>query len=290
MLDRELGSQWEDEAIKDREERIEEGKGLFLSLSALVILLFSLFMAFIWYMIKPRLFEISPSLLTISGILISLFIIYTIIKFVLTVISAATGKNILLSFTGDNHNAIKLIYSYSVRIGKILGISIDRIGNSFVNFNNSLVRALRRKIGRENLLVLLPRCIQYSGCKQRVTEDISNCKDCGKCEITEFKSLGRRYGFYVSVATGGSLARKMIYRIRPSTILAVACERELVSGIQDTGKVRVLAVPNWRPEGPCKNTKVDMEKVKDAIEFIFGGENSVNLKKETSGAIVEAGV
>jgi hypothetical protein len=286
MLDRELGDQWEGEAITEREERIEEGKGLFLSLSALVVLLFSLSIAFIWYMIKPRLFEISPYLLTLSGILISLFIIYTIIKFVLTVVSAATGKNILLSLTGNNHNAIKLIYSYSVRIGKLLGISIDRIGNSFVSFNNSLVRALRRKIGRENLLVLLPRCIQYSGCRQKVTEDINNCKDCGKCEITEFKAISRKYGFYVSVATGGSLARKMIHRIKPSTILAVACERELVSGIQDTGKVRVLAVPNWRPEGPCKNTKVDMEKVKDAIEFIFDGDKNKGLEHDDGVAVI----
>jgi len=169
-----------------------------------------------------------------------------------------------------------------------LGISIDRIGNSFVNFNNSLVRALRRKIGKENLLVILPRCIQYSGCRQRVTEDITNCKDCGKCEITEFKSLARKYGFYVSVATGGSLARKMIYRIKPSTILAVACERELVSGIQDTGKARVLAVPNWRPEGPCKNTKVDMEKVKDAIEFIFDGNKNNGFEHDNGVAVIAA--
>src|SRR3989338_4306261 len=290
MLDRELGSQWLGEDITDKEEKIEEGKGLFLTLSTIVIFIFSVSMAFIWYMIKPRLFEISPYLLRVSGIAISLLVFYTVIKFILVILSAITGRNTLPFFNINNRGLINLIYLYSIRIGKTFGISIDRIGNSFVNFNNSLVRALKRWDNKEKLLVLLPRCIQNSSCKQKVAEDINNCKDCGKCVITEFKALSKEYRFHINVATGGSLARKVVYKLRPSSILAVACERELVSGIHDTGSIRVFAIQNLRPEGPCKNTTVDMDKVRDAIKFIYDNENeNLSLDDKVSGAIVGAG-
>lgn len=289
MLDRELGSQWLGENITDKEEKIEEGKGLFLTLSAIVIFIFSISMAFIWYMIKPRLFEISPYLLRVSGIAISLLVFYTVIKFILVILSAITGRNTLPFFNINNKGLINLIYLYSIRIGKTFGISIDRIGNSFVNFNNSLVRALKRWDNKEKLLVLLPRCIQNSSCRQKVAEDINNCKDCGKCVITEFKALSKEYKFHVSIATGGSLARKMIYEIKPSTILAVACERELVGGIQDTDSMRVLAIPNWRPDGPCKNTKVDMGKVRDALSFIYDTDKDLNFKDNVINVVVEGG-
>jgi uncharacterized protein len=49
----------------------------------------------------------------------------------------------------------------------------------------------------------------------------------------------------------------------------VACERDLSSGLVDTYTLPVLGIPNERPFGPCFNTRVDLEKVKEAIAF-FG--------------------
>jgi hypothetical protein len=290
MLDRELGSEWEGEDISGAEEKIDEGKGLFLSLSFLVMLLFSVSMAFIWYMVKPRLIGISPYLYTMAGITAGVSVFYAILKFIVTVLSVVTGKNLLPFLNINSPGIVILICQYAIKIGKVLGISIDRIGNSFVNFNNSLMRVIKGGSKNERLLVLLPRCIQNSKCKQKVAEDINNCRDCGKCVITEFKALSKEYRFHINVATGGSLARKMVYKLRPSSILAVACERELVSGIQDTGSIRVFAIPNLRPEGPCKNTTVDMDKVRDAIKFIYDNKNeNLSLDGRVSGAIVEAG-
>src|SRR3990172_1551099 len=289
MLDRELGSEWEGEDISSAEETIDEGKGLFLSLSFLVILLFSVSMAFIWYMIKPRLIGISPYLYTMGGIAAGIFVFYTLSKFTVTVLSVITGKNLLPFLNINSPGIVILICQYAIKIGKTFGISIDRIGNSFVHFNNSLMRVIKKGSRNERLLVLLPRCIQNSKCKQKVAEDINNCKDCGKCVITEFKALSKEYRFHVSIDTGGSLARKMIYEIKPSTILAVACERELVGGIQDTDSMRVLAIPNWRPDGPCKNTKVDMGKVGDALSFIYDTNKDLNFKDNVIDVVVNGG-
>jgi hypothetical protein len=49
--------------------------------------------------------------------------------------------------------------------------------------------------------------------------------------------------------------------------VAVACERDLSSGIIDSYPLPVLGVTNERPFGPCFNTKVDLGQVIEAIEF-----------------------
>jgi hypothetical protein len=61
------------------------------------------------------------------------------------------------------------------------------------------------------------------------------------------------------------LARRIIVENRPEAIVAVACELDLTSGIQDSYPIPVIGILNDRPNGPCFNTKVDIDKVRDAI-------------------------
>ena len=72
-------------------------------------------------------------------------------------------------------------------------------------------------------------------------------------------------------AAGGDEARSIIRGERPDAVIGIACERDLISGINDiAGDIPVLAVPNRRPEGPCQNTSVDMEELDDIIRFCQG--------------------
>jgi len=48
-------------------------------------------------------------------------------------------------------------------------------------------------------------------------------------------------------------------------IVAVACERDLTSGIQDTYPIPVFGIFNRRPFGPCYDTDVDLELVEKGI-------------------------
>jgi hypothetical protein len=72
----------------------------------------------------------------------------------------------------------------------------------------------------------------------------------------------------VATAGGGEEARKAIRKEKPDFIIALACERDLASGIRDVAlRVPVIGIPNKRPEGPCKNTLVDLKEFKEALEF-----------------------
>jgi hypothetical protein len=56
---------------------------------------------------------------------------------------------------------------------------------------------------------------------------------------------------------------------------AVACERELLEGLREIGGVPVICITNRRPEGPCKNTEVDLEEFEAAVRRLTGGGSRV---------------
>jgi uncharacterized protein len=153
--------------------------------------------------------------------------------------------------------------------GRMVGLDKDSIRQSFIAMNNSLVISQRQKIAPDRILVLLPHCIQLFDCEIKVTGDINKCVQCGRCNINGLVEIGRKYGIDISVATGGTLARKVIVEKRPKLVLAVACERDLTSGIKDCYPLPVIGILNDRPFGPCFNTTVDVAKIDDALSRII---------------------
>ncbi|MEW6570155.1 MAG: DUF116 domain-containing protein [Nitrospirota bacterium] len=138
-----------------------------------------------------------------------------------------------------------------------------------INMNNSLV--MREKLSPRKILLLLPHCLQIKDCDVRLTYNIYNCKRCGKCEIKDLIQIAEENHLDLFVATGGSLARRIINDVKPDAVVAVACENDLSSGIADTYPIPILGITNIRPFGPCLNTSVDLTEVKKAIEFFGTG-------------------
>ncbi|MDP2151602.1 MAG: DUF116 domain-containing protein [Parvibaculum sp.] len=142
----------------------------------------------------------------------------------------------------------------------------ERLQAVVIDLNNRLVR--KERPGIKRLLLLLPHCLQIDECKIRLTHNIHNCEGCGRCGIKDLISIADENRLDLFVATGGNLARRIVGDVRPDAIVAVACERDLSSGIADTYPLPVLGICNERPSGPCLNTKVDLGKVKEAISFL----------------------
>lgn len=82
-------------------------------------------------------------------------------------------------------------------------------------------------------------------------------------------ALCERNGVHLRVTTGGTLAREAVRTLRPKAVVAVACERDLTSGILDCIGLPVIGVTNGRPHGPCHNTTIDLQAVEKAIRFFI---------------------
>ena len=150
--------------------------------------------------------------------------------------------------------------------------SYSRIAVNFIKFNNEhVLKYIKRSnfCDKDKVLVLLPHCLQYHDCKFRITGNIDNCAMCGKCVIAEFKRLKEKYPVEIKIATGGTLAWKHIKDIRPKVVLAVACKRDLMSGIHDAYPMKVYGIFNEIKGEPCIDTSVSMDKIAQFFNIIY---------------------
>lgn len=160
---------------------------------------------------------------------------------------------------------LKVFYPFLMFFGAFLKNKKESFQQVIINMNNKLVLAEKPKTKR--ILLLLPHCLQIDECTIRLTHNIYNCERCGKCEIRDLIGIADDNELDLFVATGGTIARKIVNQANPEAIVAVACERDLSSGLVDTYPLPILGISNERPYGPCLNTQVDLEKVKEAIHF-----------------------
>ncbi len=164
---------------------------------------------------------------------------------------------------------INFLFPIILLLGKIFNITRRQIERSFIALNNYILTHRKIKVKPCDLLVISPHCLQLASCPHKITHDIKNCKHCNRCTVGPLIEMSERLGFNFRVVTGGTLARKVAKELRPRMVLAIACERDLASGIQDVYPLPAAGILNIRPNGPCYNTTVDLQLVEETIkEFI----------------------
>lgn len=260
---RNLGDEWLDWDGASL-DTLQAGKGLFLWYAGAVVVLVSIALCALVFLVVPRLAQWSPYLPPFVWIAAGFFAAVTTVWFVQLVLTAQLERNCFV-FKNGAYRVFDLVFTKVFRLAGIMRISRDRMGNSFVRVSNAVARALKVPGRKERVLVLLPRCLRPE-------------------QIKEINSFKEEYGIYVHTVSGGELARKKVKELKPTAVVGIACERDLVSGIRDVGvKLSVIGIPNERPEGPCRNTFVDMAKVRRAIEFYVGSDNTPTNATRQSG-------
>jgi len=136
----------------------------------------------------------------------------------------------------------------------------------FIRLNNRITALRRIRVPAANILLILPHCLHHSSCRQDVLRSLDECKLCGKCSLAGIIRTRNDLGMITSIAGGGSQAVIQTQRKDVKAVVAVACEKELFQGIIEAFPKPVIAVLNETPEGPCRNTNVDISKVIAAIE------------------------
>ncbi len=250
------------------------GKWLFITLMYASCFLLCLFILLAWLIPYVGFSAIHVSLPYILGFISIVLILVLLWMCITLVYHVYTGKH-FLGARRVHGLTVRLMFPLMVLLGRMVGVPREKIRLSFVKVNNEMVlgelltreKEKGEKISGDKVLILLPHCIQYADCPLRVSRSADLCKRCGQCPMGDILSLRDIYGFTVVIATGGTIARKIVVETRPKLILAVACERDLTSGIQDTYPLLVYGIINERPFGPCFNTKVDVSLLQNALNL-----------------------
>ena len=239
---------------------------LYLILSTITCALLTAVLGFLMY----ELHSIAPIM---SSIVLSI-IIGIIWVLCLSLIVASTGTIRLHPIVLRLANQfIYGLFPLTLAIGKLRGVTKDQLRQSMIDLINHLVMLDMYTVDPERILLLTPHCLQESSCVHKVTHDVYNCKQCGRCQVGSLLQVAKDYGCQFIVVTGGTLARMKVKEARPKAIVAIACERDLASGMADVFPIPVIGVLNERPNGPCCNTTVDSERVRAAVEQLIGMKN-----------------
>lgn len=243
-------------------------KRIFMALTSFSALLGALLVYVVWKVTVPGLAQIHKSLPWLAGAA-GVILVVGLLVGVLGILMALLGVPIIKILYFWAWKAINLLFPFAVVLGRLLNIPRQKIEQSFIEVSNNLVMQHKLKVPGNRIMILTPHCIQRDTCVHKITRNVNNCRQCGGCSVGDMLALANKYHCHFAVATGGTLARQMVKQARPKAIVAVACERDLTSGIQDVFPLPVLGVLNERPYGPCFNTKVDIKKLEAAIlEFL----------------------
>ncbi|MFC2173862.1 DUF116 domain-containing protein [Acidobacteriota bacterium] len=239
-----LGDEWENWEFEINEP-CESSRVRFLSVLGIFSILLAGTIILLAYLVQPRFAQFHPYL--DRGILLVAVIVALQFPIAFISISLTSRYNRLPLLPG----IIRVFHWMApgaLWIGGKFGMSRDRLYNSFIKVHNGLVKAGVFPSGPSGkTIILLPRCL-----KMMVKKNLKN--------------LAEKNNIEVYTVGGGEAARKIVKKEKPTAIVAVACERDLVAGIRDiAGGIPVIGIPNVRPEGPCKNTLVDLDQVEGAV-------------------------
>lgn len=243
-------------------------KYLYLLLSVFALIFLMGLTTLLWWFIAPRLEDIYVLLRTISLTFLRIFFSVLLLGTSMVVLTSITEKNFIYAdFAIKLYN--RVMYPVTIILGRLAGLNTQQLRESYVHVNNSFIKAMKLSFKPNEVLLLLPHCLQISDCKIRISNEITNCQECGKCCIGQIRKLVKKYKVNSAIANGGTLARRIVSKYKPKMIIAVACDRDLVSGIHDVFPIPVYGVMNERPNGPCYNTLVDLDKLERALQEII---------------------
>jgi hypothetical protein len=241
-VDRRLGHEWDewDGRPLANEGNFDSPPALFFAWSALTLGAVLGIGAAALYLLAPRLGGLHPRLpgLLWSGLLAVGSVLW--IWWALLLLSSQ-GRPILPERLAERGPFLWLMRLTSV-VANQFGRR-DWVENASVKVYNGLALRRGRKVDQGELLLLIPRCLS-------------------RATLDGVLGVAGKYGVPVFVATRGQLARRVIRERRPRAVVAVACERDMVSGLHDVaGKIPVLGLTMTLPSGPCKDAALDLAQL-----------------------------
>jgi hypothetical protein len=198
------------------------------------------------YLLGPRIGLLLPGVPTYLWIGLGIVSGMSWLWWLLILLSYATNRALLPAKIAEQGPFLRLM-SVTSRVADRFGRR-DWVENASVKVYNALALRRAKKVGQGELLLLIPRCLS-------------------KPAIDGVLALSGKYEVPVFVATRGQLARRVIKERRPRAIVAVACERDMVSGLHDVaGRVPVLGLTMTLPAGPCKDAGLNLVQLEEWVK------------------------
>ena len=257
-VDRRLGHEWDEWNGKPLPNQgdFAAPPSRFFTYAALTIAVAAALGFGLWYVLAPRLERFAPALATALLLALAAASLLAWLWYGL-LLASFYGPVLLLPERLAERGLFLRLMAWTSRVAARFGAR-DWVEHAAVDVYNDLAVRRGRRVGRGELLVLIPRCLS-------------------KATLDSVLEVAGRYDVPVFVATRGQLARRAIRERRPRAVVAVACERDMVTGLHDVAaKVPVLGLTMSLPAGPCKDAVIDVERFESFVQSFVGNTSTAD--------------
>lgn len=251
-VDRRLGHEWDEWNGRPLAGGgdFSAAPGLFFRFAALTLAAATAAAALLLYLVGPRLAAIWPPLPRVLWITVAVLAGLKALYLSLVAASYYGGRNLLPERLLERGPYLQLM-NYTSLLARAFS-KRDWVEHAAIDIYNTLAVRRGRKVGKGELLVLIPRCLS-------------------KQALDGVLEIAGRYDVPVFVATRGQLARRVIRERRPRAVVAVACERDMMTGLRDVaGKLPVLGLTMQLPNGPCRDAAIDLHQMETWVRGWIG--------------------
>ncbi|HKW41337.1 MAG TPA: DUF116 domain-containing protein [Gemmatimonadales bacterium] len=239
--DRRLGHEWDewDGRPLPANGDFSAPAGLFFRFAALTLGLAMAAVAALIFLLAPRINTVWSGLPRLVWLTLGAAAMASWVWFAVLLLSFYGGVLLLPEGWLERGPYLRLM-SLTSHVSRVFGRR-DWVEHAAIDVYNRLAERRDRQVGKGELLVLIPRCLS-------------------KQALDGVLAIAGRYEVPVFVATRGQLARRVIRERRPRAVVAVACERDMMTGLRDVaGRLPVLGLTMRLPNGPCRDAMLDLD-------------------------------
>jgi len=251
--DRRLGHEWDewDGTALDNGGDFGSPARLYFGFTAAGFIIVAGILAMGVWLLGPRLGALFGGLPGVLYYSIGGGLVLGLIWLGLIAVAVYSGRAVLPERLAERGLLLKTM-NLAWRTGELFGVRRDWTGHASVAVYDRLALARQRSVSPDELLILIPRCLSRDA-------------------LDGVLDIAKRNNVSAFVATRGQLARRVIKERRPKAVVAVACERDMVSGLHDVaGRVPVLGLTMTLPNGPCKDASIDLGKMEEFVRKYLG--------------------
>jgi hypothetical protein len=262
--DRRLGRSWYDwdGTVSPRETALSEGPALYFLLVFVTFVVASLLLVLgVWLLSRPSVPRHAEFLAyPLALLLAALALLWAVVILSMTAVAA---RNRALAFPWLSKSLTFLVPGL-VFLFRPLGLSRDRISSSCIAITNALSRLRLREGDARRPMLLLPRCLTRES-------------------VAEIKRTAASFDCPVFLIGSNEQARSKVREFQPTSVIAVACERDLVRGLYDFGRrIPILVIANQRPKGPCLDAVIDFDQLRRALQDLVRREQDHSTTSEAA--------
>lgn len=149
-----------------------------------------------------------------------------------------------------------------------MGLGEQYLGFTMVVITNEFWREQVSAIDFSRRLLLLPHCLKHAeGCPADYDEFGLDCRKCGACSVSDFKTKAEDLGYKVLVSEGTPIVLKIIVSGHVDAIVGVACLNVLEKALDKVLLAGIPCVAAPLLSSNCKSTSVDDDWVSELIDL-----------------------